>query len=148
MLGALKSEDSPAPTMYLLWKDHKNYTKAPPTRPVCSAAVGPLTRLSEVLTIILTSVMDHAEAPVECSSSEEVQRAILDANLKIKEEEITDPVVFSMDVDALYPSLDIEDISDAVMTMVEETELGMEDVDVKHLATYLAVMLTKDEILE
>ena len=70
------------------------------------------------------------------------------ANLKIKEEEITDPVVFSMDVDALYPSLDIEDISDAVMTMVEETELGMEDVDVKHLATYLAVMLTKDEILE
>ena len=145
MQGALKSEDSPAPVMYLLWKDHKQYTTTAPTRPVCAATVGPLTRALEVLTMILTSIMDDVEPVMEVSSSEEMQRAILDANIRIKEEKIPDPVVFSMDVKALYPSLDLEDISEAVMTMVEETELGMEDIDIRHLATYLAAILSKEE---
>ena len=31
------------------------------------------------------------------------------------------------------------------MTMLEETELGLEDIDVKHLATYLAIILARGE---
>ena len=53
-----------------------------------------------------------------------------------------------MDVHALYPSLDLEDILEAVMAMVENTELSLEDVDSQYLATYLAVMVSKTELEE
>ena len=49
MLSALKSEDSPAPNLYLLWKDHKQYKDVPPTGPVCSAVEGPLVIMSDFL---------------------------------------------------------------------------------------------------
>ena len=67
----------------------------------------------------------------EVSSSEDMQRAILDA------------VIFSMDVKALYPSLDLEDTTEAVMTIVKKTELSLEDIYILHLVTYLAVVLSR-----
>ena len=146
MQGALKAEDSPAPTLYLLWKDHKEYETVPPTRPVCAATVGPLTRLSEVVTIVLTAVMDNVGSTVECSSSEEMQRAMLDANVALRESKVEDPIVFSMDVKSLYPSLHLDDMLEAVVTLVEESSLQFEDIDCKELATYLAVMIGKEEL--
>ena len=139
---ALKSEDSPAPVMYLLWEDHKPFTTVPPTRPVRAATVGPLTRASEVVTIILTAIMDDADSVVECSNSEEMQRAMLDANRDIKDQGIKDPVLFSMDIRSLNPSLALDDILDVVMAIVEDTKLTLEGVDAKHLATYLVVMVS------
>ena len=44
----------------------------------------------------------------EAQSTEEVLRAIEEANHKLKEENIKEIAIGSMDVKALYPSLDIE----------------------------------------
>ena len=51
-----------------------------------------------------------------------------------------------MDVRYLYPSLALDDILETVMEIVEDTKLTLEDVDTKHLATYLAVMVSKEEL--
>ena len=67
--------------MYLLWKDHKPYTTEPPTRPVCAATVGPLARASELASIILTGYLDSCPPGMECLSTEEMQREILEANM-------------------------------------------------------------------
>ena len=96
--GATKSVDSPAPVLYLLWKDHKPYTTEPPTRPVCAATVGPLARASELASLILTAHLDSRLSDTECHSTEEMQRAIIDANQKINDDKLDDIEVFSMDV--------------------------------------------------
>ena len=80
--GATKSVDSPTPPLYLLWKDHKQNDTVPPTRPVCSATVGPLARASELNSLILTTFLDSMSHGTECMSLEEMQRAILDANTR------------------------------------------------------------------
>ena len=144
--GALKSEASPAPTLYLTWKDHKPYEVVPPTRPVCSGTVGPLARSSEILSMIINKVMDQDEGGIECLSSEEMQRAITDANLDIKEQKQEGTVVFSMDVDALYPNMDKEDMVQAVEELFMETMVEVEGVQVKELVKYLAVTYTKEEL--
>ena len=94
---------------------------------MCAATVGPLTRLSEVVTIVLTAVMDNVGSTVECSSSEEMQRAMLDANVTLRESKVEDPILFSMDVKSLYLSLHLDDMLEAVVTLVEESSLQFED---------------------
>ena len=101
-----------------------------------------------MVTIILTSVMDSIDSKVECSSSEEMQRAMLDANQVLKEEKVQDPVVFSMDVKALYPSLDLGDMLEAVTVLVEGSRLEYKDINCKELSTYLAIMVAKEELSE
>ena len=143
--GATKSVDSPAPSLYLLWKDHKQYETVPPTRPVCAATVGPLARASELSSLILTAFLDSMLPGTECLSSEEMQRAILDANIVIQEGWLK-VEVFSMDVSALYPSLHIDDILEAVMQLILESDISVECLDTKEMGKYLAVMLEQEEI--
>ena len=132
--GATKSVDSPAPALYLLWKDHKPYTTEPPTRPVCSATVGPLARASEITSSILTAYLDSIPPGTECMSTEEMQRAILDANQMIKDQDIKDVEVFSMDVHALYPSLHLDDILDSVYSIMVESEISMENLNYEEMS--------------
>ena len=146
MKGAFISEDSPAPHMYLMWKDHKEYVTMPPTRPVCSATVGPLVRASEILSIILTSFLDVSPGEEACQSSEEMQRVIEDTNKILEREGVEDANLFSMDVEALYPNMDEEDMIEAIQELVEESEIEVENVDGKELAKYIAVMIEKKEI--
>jgi hypothetical protein len=51
-----------------------------------------------------------------------------------------------MDVKALYPSMEWNEIGRAVREMVEHSEKQIEDVDWTELSRYLAVTMTKDEI--
>ena len=144
--SAMKSVDSAAPPLYLMWKDHKDYEQVPPTRPVCGAKKGPLVRNAEIVSDILEVLLDDAENDVECASSEEMQRAMEDANEEIERLEIEDAVIFSTDVKALYPSLDLDDVLEAVEKVVIESKYELENVDVKELAKYLKIVVTKEEL--
>ena len=73
---------------------------------VWSTEVGPLCRASEVLSTIMTAVINSAGLDVECSSCEEMQRAVLNAIIAMEEEVMDDPCVFLMEVEAFYPALD------------------------------------------
>ena len=46
---AVIGRDQGAPTVKYLWKTHKQYTVIPPTRPVCDASKGPISRTSSIL---------------------------------------------------------------------------------------------------
>ena len=52
----------------------------------------------------------------------------------------------SMDAEALYPSLSIEDILSGVWTLVTESDLHFKEVDVREIGMFLAVMYSKDEL--
>ena len=49
---AVIGKDVGPPTVRFLWKTHKPYTTIPPTRPVCDASSGPMTRTSNLLTMV------------------------------------------------------------------------------------------------
>ena len=134
--------------MRLVWKDHKVYQTIPPTRPICSVTIGPLVRSAEVLSLIINSALNCDMTEEECRSSEEMQRAIMDANSRIKEEKMTNIMVFSMNVDALFPSMNLEDVLDTIRELFLDTDLQVKVEDDKLLAQYLTVLVSKEELAE
>ena len=72
----------------------------------------------------------------------------MDANRKIREENLEDTMVMSMDVDALFPSMTLEDVLETIMELFLGTELAVRVEDDKMLAQYLMIMLSKEEIEE
>ena len=54
--------------------------------------------------------------------------------------------IFSMDVRALYPSLNHEDVLECVMDMMERSSHSLEIIDKKEMCKYLAIILGDDEI--
>ena len=68
MQKAYKAVDLATPTTYFLVKDHKKAVEGevvPPTRPVCGAQDGPNSRISSLLSILLTKVADLADRGTE-----------------------------------------------------------------------------------
>ena len=56
-----------------------------------------------------------------------MQRAIEDANEEISRAGVEDAIVFSTDVHALYPSLDLDDVLEAVENVVIESKYEFEN---------------------
>ena len=73
-----------------------------------------------------------------------MQRAVHDVNKDAVDSE-TKRIIFSQDVKALYPSLSIEDIKELVKEVMMETEVEYKNLDIKMVAKYLAVNMTKEE---
>ena len=144
---AFRAVDVAPPVVYFLWKDHKPYDNVPPTRPVCGGHVGPLTRASELVSSILTPIINEMVGEEECQSSEEMQRAVEDANVKMEDgiQEDEELVIFSQDVIALYPSLDIDDITESVRKAVMDTKVSFKNIDMETVGKYLAIHMTKEE---
>ena len=71
---------------------------------------------------------------------------MLDANQDILEKKRDTMVIFSMDVRALYPSLDIEVICEAVVGVILTSKLQVKNLNAKEMCKYLAITLDKEEI--
>ncbi len=146
--GATMSTNTPAPPMYGLRKDHKaheDHVKGPPVRPVCGASEAPNSRLSNFLSRVINDYADSIGIDTECRSSEEMRAAFEEFN-KREERERKECGVISMDVKALYPSMDWSEIMKAVREMIESSEKQVEDVDWVEISRYLAITMTKEEI--
>ena len=117
------------------------------TRPVCGGHVGPLTRSSELLSNILTPIINEKVGEEECQSSEEMQRAVEDANVKVEDglQEDEELIIFSQDVEMLYISLNIEDITESVRKAVMETKVTFKNLDMESVGKYLAIHMTIEE---
>ena len=147
--GATTSTNVPAPPMYGLRKDHKEHQderKGPPVRPVCGANESPNSRLSCFLSRVVNDYADSLNIKTECRSSEEMRAAFERYNNEEEEDVKRQCQILSMDVKALYPSMDWKEIGVAVKEMVESCEKDVEDVDWKEVGKYLATTLTKEEI--
>ena len=137
--------------LYALRKDHKAYddqVKGPPTRPVCAANSAYNSRLSHMVCNILKPVWRSNEHA--CESTEDLLAAVTSLNNNRLNGSI---IVGSLDVKALYPSLDINATADVMVKEFMESEFDIEETDVSELGLYLALNrsraeLTKDKLAD
>ena len=144
--SSMKSRNNPPAPLYVLRKDHKRYNDevvGPPGRPVCGGDETYNKRLSHLISTLLTDVYIGEETV--CSSTEELLAAVE----KLNEEGIDAmDIVGSMDVEALYPSLDIEFTIDKVCEVLYESTVDFEGLNVKELGLYLSLVMNDEELQE
>ena len=112
----------------------------PPTRPVCDVTDGVSRRFSYLLSNILAEV---CYGDTVCGSTEEMLASIKSANDQGIEE---GHVVGSMDVKALYPSLDVEETARIVCEEFRKMETEVVGVDYEELGLYLALCVEREEL--
>ena len=120
-------KDTFPPPISFLWNTHKEYVGIPPMCPLCDARNGPLARASELFTMILDPILESMNLEEDCDSTEDMLWAVQEANCKLATEppQQSDLSIFSMDAEALYPSLHIEDIMDGIIDIVTSAPIDI-----------------------
>jgi hypothetical protein len=165
IIEALTSEGIEVPELFLLTKDHKvmKEGEGPQKRPVVGAKEGPSVRLSNIVSKILTEVVEAEENKLECNSTEDMKHEIERQNEKIVKEEVDrkreeekggeeekerkNRVIGSLDVKALYPSCESRRSAEMMRRVIEESEIDIEIDDIE-LSRFVAVELTEEEIMK
>ena len=141
---SMKSNNNPPAPLSILRKDHKQCEDAftgPPGRPVCGGDVSYNKRLSHLMSRILTDV--YVGERTVCASTEELLAEVDILN----ERGITNRhIVGSMDVEALYPSLDIDFTIEKVCELLYDSKVDIEGIDYKELSLYLSLVKTDEEL--
>ena len=122
------STNNMVPPIYGLRKDHKVFEdaiKGPPTRPVCGAVIASNYRISHFLSMILRPLIK--ESADVCESMEDLLSRIKECN---QQENLDKCIAGSMDIEALYPSIDIKFIH----------------IDINELGLFLSLTTTKQEL--
>ena len=140
--------------MYALRKDHKKHqdeNKGPPTRPVCAGNRAYNNKLSHMISKIIKMVGEEKDS--NCESTEEILAEIKAINEKEErknsdEEEEEEIIIGSLDVVALYPSMDIEFTAERVSEAFIESEVEIRGINVKELGLYIMLNKTEEEIKE
>ena len=146
--AATTSTNTPPPPLYGLRKDHKptpDMEKGPPVRPVCGANQAPNSRFSNFLSRIVNDYADKANFKTECRSGEEMKAAFEEYN-KMNKDVREQCCIISMDVRALYPSMEWSEIMTAVREMIENSDEVVENVDWVEMGKYLAVTMEEEQI--
>jgi hypothetical protein len=157
---AVKSKYSRIPALDITLKDHKGGDDLP-VRPICRASESPNGILSDLISDYLAILADEL-ADVngsEVRSTEEVCAMLEDVNVKIRQdkqtrkdrgeniddvESITN-VIGSMDVKALYPSIDIERSVDIIKQVILDSNFEVE-LDSVEMGLHIASTNTQEEI--
>ena len=126
-------------------KDHKeceNQIIGPPGRPVCGGDVSYNKRLSHLISLLLTDVYIGEETV--CSSTEELLAEVERLN---REGGLDDQdIIGSMDVEALYPSIDIDFTIDKVCELLLNSNVEFEGINYKELGLYLSLVKTDEDL--
>ena len=140
------SENNEIPPLYGLRKDHKDVPageeeKGPPQRPVCGAVVASNYSLSHFISTILQPVIQQAKHP--CNSTEDMLSRVREINETVN---LDNCVIGSMDVKALYPSIDIDFATEKCVDMITESDTSFDNINTDELGLYLALTVDKDEL--
>ena len=136
------------------YKDHKAPAEGrehlgPKLRPVCGAAESSNGPLSHMLSEILSYLGDRMDVEVGalCISTEEMCGALEIFNTMAST--TRSPVIFSMDVVAMYPNLQHEGVARTCREEFLRSDMIIEEVDTKALGIYIAILYQdKKEELE
>ena len=145
--SSLKVNNHGYAPLYTLRKDHKKAEDpniGPPTRPVCGGSAGYNHKISHLLGYFLRPVWQEGETV--CTSTEEMLAAIEEVNMSGKLDQKC--VIGSIDVKALYPSLDIGFVSEKVGEMFLRSGIEVPEIDAGELGLYLALNRTPDQLRE
>ena len=148
--AALRSRNALRPPLYGLAKDHKPLVQEgdfmiPPQRPVCGAQESVNGPLSQILSELIDCLADELDSTIdtECHSTEDLIASINQINNI--DYPSKNPVMFSMDVKALYPSLDAVHVAALVRDTTVNSNITFE-VDKEELSLYLAITRSRDEL--
>ena len=133
--NALVSEGNVIAPLYILRKDHKECedpVAGPKTRPVCGAKDCLTRRNSFMLCQILQELLPLEER--HCDSTEDLLAEFEVANQR---EIKTNYVVGSLDVEALYPSLDVPLCSKIIGEVLYESGIEIKNMQIKEIVLYL-----------
>ena len=126
-------------------KDHKkaeNEEVGPPMRPVCGASEGINAEVGELIgevIDVLAEEEDRENGGFLSESGEDMCWRFEKVNEELRKEENRGKtfVVGSLDVKALYPSLEVKRSAQLIRELVERSEVRV-DVDKRELKLYLA----------
>ena len=145
---AMTSTNTTLAPFYCLRKDHKKVEagkekEGPKTRPLCGATDCLTKRTSYMLSKLLTDLILPDDT--QCNSTEELIQAIDTLN---EGEVDKDWIVCSLDVEALYPSLDIKECGRVIEQKLMASNFQIEGYNWVETALYLKYHLTEKEIIE
>ena len=132
--------------LYGLRKDHKptdDENVGPPVRPVCGGNAGYNSKFSHLISMVIKNM--HKEEDTVCENTEELLAEIMQLNLNKIERDI---VVGSLDVKALYPSLDVDFTAEVVAKAFRESEYQVKGVDYTEVGLYLSLNLSENELID
>ena len=138
------------PVLRWVAKTHKptGDNGVPKSRPIVGATKGLTTALGEMISDIIEPIARMNPDQCEAQSTEELMREIEDSNVKMKSRKMEETVVASMDVSALYPSLDQAGSARIVKEEFITSGLEVKGVDWKKVALYLAVTAKREELIK
>ena len=131
-------QNSQYASLYMYRKDHKvdeDAIKGPPVRPLCDVSDSYGHKLSYFISNILKEVSD--DEPTMCDSTEDMLAAIRQANNT--NEVKSNSVVGSLDVKALYPSLELDFAIDVVCDEFYKSGITIQGVEYQELGLYLSL---------
>ena len=142
------SEAEDAPVLKILPKVHKPPMAAghPASRPVVAAATGISSRAGDILADFLEPLVLLGTPRQEDQSTEEVLSQLEDAQAAIKASGSRNTMVGSLDVKALYPSLDQDAAAEVVAQLVYESEVRFNGINWRCVQTFLASNHTQEEL--
>ena len=114
--------------------------KGPPVRPLCDVSHSVGHKLSYLISYILKEVND--DQPTICDSTEDMLAAIQEANESGKVK--SSSVIGSMDVKALYPSLDLDFAIEVVCQEFYNSNVKINGIDYLELGLYLSLNQKED----
>ena len=115
----------------------------PPTRPVCSGEKAYNKKLSHIMSTLLREVWRGEETT--CENTEELLANIEEINNN-RSERRGEIVVGSLDVKALYPSLDVDHAAEIVEKVLVESDLEFDGINNKELGLYLSLNYNEEEL--
>ena len=135
------------PNLKLLPKVHKPPAPAghPQSRPVVAAASGLSSRAGDLLSDFLEPLIAADLPRHEDLSTEEVLSQLEEAQTEIKRLGLRDTMAGSLDVRALYPSLDQERAAESVAMFVRRSKVKIEGVDWRETQVFLASNMDEHE---
>ena len=116
-----------------------------PSRPICSATLSPNGQTSSLVSMVINQLADAYDEGTECKSTEEMIAGMDKVN---ERNDIKEMLVGSQDVTALYLSLLAPQSTEIITEVFMETDLVIEGVDWAETGKYLAINLSKDEIVK
>ena len=141
---SLQMTNNDIPPQYGLRKDHKVYDdelKGPPLRPVCGAVIASNYRLSYFLSKILRPYIKLAEEI--CDSTDDMLSRINETN---KNEDLKNCIIGSFDVDALYPSIDVDFAIEKCLELILTSDITFKGIDFAEVGLYLSLTVMKEEL--
>ena len=148
---AMTNTNLAPPPLYFCHKDHKPIPpgeNSPPVRPICGCTESHNGQLSYILSTILTEVANQMNEDIktECESTQEMIYRINESNrTHINQNTNSKYIIGSLDVKALYPSLEINTTTELISEAILRSDIHFSGINWRNACLYLALTLSEEE---